>query len=274
MPPSKTTKKPSKTAQIKAEITKLKDLLGPMETEEQVATASHLHALMDYSGKHEIEEAAIHQYISEGDMASKRWQEIETYRLIHQTSTYFTEGQPLGDEETGELGLAIQYWSSLLCERALGPLVMSDTVFAAKTRLENGEGSAAELFREFVRLHKWQHNIDQWDRDSMFGLRSRIYKVVSDFLDGRKLKIKAEEPESTFLPRPWKAKAVFVSSSLFTILEIGPEEAPLIPTATVNGQQLGTPIHDEVASFGAAAEKRKADTGGLFPHPKIQCVRS
>lgn len=173
---------------MKTELAKLKTLLGPLSLEEQLAKASHMHALIGFSEEHRVEEAAIHEFISgkTEEQFDHRWAEIELYRTIHQFSSYFIEGDKVDGNIVRELTTTVQYWCSLACERALGPLLLPTPVYEAKLRLDSGHGSAAELFRAFVRHHKWQYRIEKWDLDSIFGLRQRIYKVVADFLDVKK----------------------------------------------------------------------------------------
>ena len=163
---------------VEAEVTRLKSILGRVEIEDEMAKASHVQIMLGYTVRDDITSEALDTLIGHNDA---KWASIDLYRTFRQFPSYFVDGQVIDQTTINELLIVAQLWFSLDLERGLGRLLLPDKVFATKARLDSGKGSATELFREFIRHHKWQNIIGLWDCTSVFGLSEEVYKVVQEF---------------------------------------------------------------------------------------------
>ncbi|KAH6721886.1 hypothetical protein BKA61DRAFT_591450 [Leptodontidium sp. MPI-SDFR-AT-0119] len=182
---SKSKKAATKKA-INAEMKLLAPKLGSLSTYEEIAEASELLATTRVPGTENHKWVAIRNYVESKANRDWIWVEIELYRMIGQTSSFLLDGPKLDrDPEKsesendsklrtlGELELVIQTWSYLALEGALGHLLMHEDVHEVK---EQG-GSAAELFRAFLRAH----NVEVWNEQELYDVWSYVYKFAEDF---------------------------------------------------------------------------------------------
>lgn len=203
---SKSKKAATKKA-INAEMKLLAPKLGSLSTYEEIAEASELLATTRVPGTENHKWAAIRNYVESKANRDWIWVEIELYRMIGQTSSFLLDGPKLDrDPEKSEsendsklralreLELVIQTWSYLALDGALGHLLMHEDVHEVK---EQG-GSAAELFRAFLRAH----NVEVWNEQELYDVWSYIYKFAEDFRRVKRERISPCKPaQSSASPR-------------------------------------------------------------------------
>ncbi|KAL2068547.1 hypothetical protein VTL71DRAFT_14884 [Oculimacula yallundae] len=176
----------ARVAAFVAEIKLLAPILGSLSTPDQIAEASHRLTTLRIPGTSATKLGAVNYYIDNHGHGRWTWLEIGLYCMIGQTSEFLLDGQKLASDpkvraDTNsddhralmELGGAVQTWSYLALEGALGHLLMHDDVHEVKQR----NGSAAELFRAYLRAH----GVREWDSTKMFGMGQNIHKVAYDF---------------------------------------------------------------------------------------------
>ncbi|KAH7357091.1 hypothetical protein BKA65DRAFT_496189 [Rhexocercosporidium sp. MPI-PUGE-AT-0058] len=196
MPSSKGKKAAAKRAND-AEMKLLVHKLGSLSTYEEIAEASHLLATLRVPGAGCHKWQKVRDYIESKVNRDWIWTEIELYRMIGQTSSFLLDGPELdidpGKSETEndpkiralrELESAVQAWSYLALEGALGHLLMHEDVHEVKER----GGSAAELFRAFLRAHE----VEVWDEQCLYDVRMYIFGFTEDF---RRVKREQASPD-------------------------------------------------------------------------------
>ncbi|KAG4428029.1 hypothetical protein IFR05_016490 [Cadophora sp. M221] len=170
---------------IDAEMKLLAPRLGSLSTYDEIAEASHLLATRRRPGLETHKWRAVQDYVESKANRDWIWVEIELYRMIGQTSSFLLDGPELDlDPEKSEiendpkvqalreLESAVQTWSYLALEGALGHLLMHEDVHEVKER----GGSAAELFRAFLRAH----DVEVWNEQELYDVRQYIYKFAED----------------------------------------------------------------------------------------------
>ncbi|KAL2073113.1 hypothetical protein VTL71DRAFT_10437 [Oculimacula yallundae] len=200
-----TMRKKAIKAAIAAEVELLTPKLGSLETLDQIAEACNLLQTLrvetalseDITKLH-----AVREYINRQPNCQYISSEIGLYSTIGQTSAFLLDGPKFDMDPTKaadhhsnklnirsllELGCAVESWSYLSLEGALGHFLMHDEVHNVKLQ----KGSAAELFRAFVRIQ----DVETWNFEEMYKLNQTIYKVAEDFRRQRRIK---QESVSTY----------------------------------------------------------------------------
>jgi hypothetical protein len=166
--------------EIKNEMDNLKALLGKLDKGRQIAKAVHYEASLRNSSQDLIKRQALSKYISNAGNGLHARLEMEIYRLMGETSKYFMGDQVLDLETLKQLVAVLEFWAFLAMGGALGTLLEHKDI----QRVWSCGGSAAEVFRAFLDVHKAKRKFGKWTLEHTQEVNFIVHEVVGEYQRG------------------------------------------------------------------------------------------
>ena len=172
-------KRPSgrRSREINTELQNLKQMLGSITTEEQVATASKFQAGLRHSSKDKNIYMAWEIHLDENCDRGRAWAEIMLHRATGHSSAFYVPEQQEGATvlETGaidELDICAVGFVRLVAEGRVHHLYGDIDVVHAH------DATLAEKLRAYIRAYKSKAGFEYWTYKEVVDLRHDIYQVV------------------------------------------------------------------------------------------------
>jgi len=155
----------------------LKELLGKLEKPQQIANAVHYEASLRNSDQDYDKRQVLSNYLSTELNGLHARAEMQIYRMMGKTSKYFVQDQVLDCDTLRQLVAALEFWVFLALEGDLGPLLEHKDV----KRVYESNGSAAEVFRAFLRMQKRNRGNRPWTHNHMSQVVFSVHEAVEAF---------------------------------------------------------------------------------------------
>jgi hypothetical protein len=129
----------------KEEGERIKELLGKLDRPKQIAAAVHYEASLGNSEDDCTRRQQVRAYISKTGLGLHARVEMQIYRMMGETSTYFTRKQILDLDILNPFVAVLEFWAFLAMAGELNPLLEQREIH----EVYRSDGSVGGVFRVF-----------------------------------------------------------------------------------------------------------------------------
>lgn len=166
--------------ELQKEIENVKELLGKLEKSNQIAKVVQYESSLGNSEQDHLKRKVLTKHIHTAGNGLHARIDMQIYRMMGETSKFFTRDQALDYETLKQLLVMVEFWAFLAMGGGLGPFLEHEDI----KRVYSSGGSAAEVFRAFLDVQNKAGTFDKWTFEHMNDVLLTVHEVVEAFKNG------------------------------------------------------------------------------------------
>ncbi|KAG4428028.1 hypothetical protein IFR05_016489 [Cadophora sp. M221] len=163
--------------EIKNETARLESQFRTISTRPEIAEISLYLSRLGVSTQYYIKNEAIRSFIDSKPDSESLWREIDSFRMMDETSKFFLDDTNVDLPTLCEIQGAVQIWSHLV---VAGGMDMVLSQYPDIDMVRRRGGSPAEIFRECLYAHQLEEDFEFWDENRMNVFRLRLFEFDQD----------------------------------------------------------------------------------------------